>query len=164
MDRVYDLCSPPIVHVLERAGRSAPYDDPTMDGDHVRFDLRNQSTVIRMVFGNDAPIGTDDTPQIDSRRLRRRALRRSYVVVHFRAGKGDWLLRVRDVDSHLVGGYAGMAGVRKRSVAWDGRGKRRQTLLAKRDFNNDNGFPFCGKGLTFVFLVRTTRPFQNSRR
>src|SRR5262249_8138930 len=116
-DRVYDLCSPSTAHVLERAGRRATYDDPTMDGYHVRFDLRNQSTVIRVVFGNDVPIGTDDTPQSDSRRLRRRALRRSYVVVHFLAGKGDWLLRVRDVNSHLVGGNAGMAGARKRSVA-----------------------------------------------
>jgi len=88
-----------------------------MDINHVRFDLRGQFTVFRMVFGNDAPVSTPDAPQNDSRGLRHCALRRSYVVVHFFAAKGDRLLRVRDVDSHFVLDDAEMAAEREGTVA-----------------------------------------------
>ena len=94
-----------------------------MDVHHVRFDLRSQFTVLRLVFGNDVPISTADAPQNDSRGLRHCALRRSYVVVHFFAAKGDRLLRVRDVDSHFVFDDAEMAAERNGTVAWDRRGK-----------------------------------------
>jgi hypothetical protein len=94
-----------------------------MDVHHVRFDLRSQFTVLRLVFGNDVPISTPDAPQIYSRGLRHCALRRPYVVVHFFAAKGDWLLRVRDVDSHFVLDDAEMVAERNGTVDWDAGGK-----------------------------------------
>jgi len=122
-----------------------------MDLNHVRFDFRSQFTVFCLVFGNDVPISTADTPQNDSRGLRHCAFRHSYVVVHFFAAKGDWLLRVRDLDSHFVLDDAEMAADRKRTVAWDGGEKWGQTPVAERDVNSLGGLPFRGKGLTPFF-------------
>src|SRR5215469_7946978 len=101
-----------------------------MDVDHVRLDLHSEFTVLRVVFGNDVPISTTDIPHNDSRRLRHCALGRSFIVVHILAAKGDWLLRVRDLDSRFVRGYAKMAADCPGKVDW-GRERRGQTLVPK---------------------------------